>query len=794
MPIPARWFLGWGGPLVRRLASWLWKEVGARDLPRCLVVTPTAHSGRRLREALAGVAGGGLLSPRFSTPDSLFRPGTEAAPKAVLAAAWARVLLEADPSRLVSLVPEASLADRDGTWAMAMADLVLPAVDRLAESALRPHDVARATRAFAELGAGDGEVERWLAIASLEAEVGAILAGLRLLIPAEAKIRRAQSPQLPPGIDRLVFAAVPDPVPLACLAAARLLEAGSVRIDVLVDAPSAMESRFDPWGRPLPGCWQREPIPLPGGNEAITITVDDEAAAKAAVAACAAAASNRIALCVPDTTLLPAMERAFLDAGWPVFDPDGRVAGGSGLLVFLDAQLAVLAAPRPAFESANALLRCPEAAVWLGFPRTHAVVRALDRLHAAALPESLDDALRALEKWAAVPESARNGPRMRRDSSLLLPVFRKLAACAAQSRRDGMVHVLYDSFDALANGKCDDGAGGALLAAVADSLASLALAVEAAPKLGGAALAACWRKSLPDVRAETARPATSLDALGWLESPYEAAPHLVVAGMHHGCVPDGVREDAFLPDSLRAALGLRTQATRDARDAFLFRAMVEARRVGGSVRVVVSKFDGAGEPRKPSALLLLCEPDDLAVRVRHVFPEFHSENAPARPARSRGQWVLSFPRDPDREKEALGVIHPTLVKNYLRCPVRCYLGTVLGMTRYDPDQKELAATDFGSLVHGVLEAFGSEESMRGCADAREIAASSILESAGTPPDPGRMPLNVGRYAQGSTLDPSTENGPIPDGFHVKWPSALRPFQSFSVSAFVSWRSYQEHPT
>ena len=36
----------------------------------------------------------------------------------------------------------------------------------------------------------------------------------------EAKTRRAQSPQLPPAIDRLVFAAVPHPVPLARLAAA----------------------------------------------------------------------------------------------------------------------------------------------------------------------------------------------------------------------------------------------------------------------------------------------------------------------------------------------------------------------------------------------------------------------------------------------------------------------------------------------------------------------------------------------------------------------------------------------
>ena len=721
MSLPVRHFLGWDGPLVRRAAGWLWREIGPHDLRRCLVVAPTAHSARRLREALAEAAGGALLSPLFRTPDFLFRPGPEAAPPAVLAAVWAETLRRADPEILSSLVPEDSLSRRDGPWALAMADLLMPAVERLADSGLRPQNVARATDSFASLGAGDGESERWQAIDRLEAQVSRALDKLGLVTPAEAKIRRAESPELPSGIERVIFASVPDPVPLACRAVERLMESGGVAVDVLVDAPTELEACFDHWGRPLAAYWKSEPIDLPGGDQSITVTVDDESAAREAVAAAAATGSNRLALCVPDATLLPALSRAFLEAGWPVFDPEGMVAGRSGLLVFLDALRSLLTADPPSFDAANALLRCPEAAAWPGVVRSHAVARALDRLHGEGLPESLDDALDLLESWATTPETARDGLRKREDASLLATLLETLDTLADTAQKDGLEAALREVFDGLATNGCDDGADGALLETVSDSLDALALAARAAPRLGASALAECWIRSLPDVRSGSRRTEATLDALGWLESPYEEAEHLVVAGMHHGSVPDGVREDAFLPDGLRAALGLRSQETRDCRDAFLFRAMVEARRKSGSVRIMVSKFDGAGEPRKPSGLLMLCREAELARRVLHVFQEHRSDDQKPRPPRSRGPWKLSLARDPVREARELSVVHPTLVKNYLRCPTRFYLTVVLGMERYDPETKELAATDFGSLVHIVLEEFGRDEGMRDCAQAATIA-------------------------------------------------------------------------
>ena len=61
--------------------------------------------------------------------------------------------------------------------------------------------------------------------------------------------------------------------------------------------------------------------------------------------------------------------------------------------------------------------------------------------------------------------------------------------------------------------------------------------------------------------------AEARDLQGWLELPWEDAPHLVVAGMNDGFVPDSLQGHAYLPDGARRLLGLRHNETRHARDA-----------------------------------------------------------------------------------------------------------------------------------------------------------------------------------------------------------------------------------
>ena len=78
-----------------------------------------------------------------------------------------------------------------------------------------------------------------------------------------------------------------------------------------------------------------------------------------------------------------------------------------------------------------------------------------------------------------------------------------------------------------------------------------------------------------------ARPAGAIDLLGWLELLWEDAPHLVVTGLNDGRLPETVAGDPFLPEALRARLGLKTNEARFARDAYLLAALTACRTGAG---------------------------------------------------------------------------------------------------------------------------------------------------------------------------------------------------------------------
>ena len=79
-------------------------------------------------------------------------------------------------------------------------------------------------------------------------------------------------------------------------------------------------------------------------------------------------------------------------------------------------------------------------------------------------------------------------------------------------------------------------------------------------------------ESVRSARVSSERGDTVLDLQGWLEISYDPADHLILAGMHEECVPEGTADDVFLPDSLRDQLGLRDMRARFARDAFILHA------------------------------------------------------------------------------------------------------------------------------------------------------------------------------------------------------------------------------
>jgi ATP-dependent helicase/nuclease subunit B len=209
-------------------------------------------------------------------------------------------------------------------------------------------------------------------------------------------------------------------------------------------------------------------------------------------------------------------------------------------------------------------------------------------------------------------------------------------------------------------------------------------------------------------RVATEKPPGAIELQGWLELAWEDAPHLIVAGMNDGRVPEAVVGDAFLPESLRERLGLKTNAARLARDTYLLQVLAAARREGGRFEVVLARVSAAGEPLRPSRLLLHGPEAELPQRVAQLFRRV--EAARPNPAWHRA-WKLAVPRRPPP-----GQVPVTGLRSWLACPFRFYLRHVLRMEAVDPYKSELDAFDFGTLCHAALEAMGREEALRGCTD------------------------------------------------------------------------------
>ncbi len=119
--------------------------------------------------------------------------------------------------------------------------------------------------------------------------------------------------------------------------------------------------------------------------------------------------------------------------------------------------------------------------------------------------------------------------------------------------------------------------------------------------------------ALPD---ETQGP--SIEMLGFLELAQDDAPNLILTGVNEGHIPSSRNADAFLPDSVRAALSMRDNAHRYARDLFQLSCILQSR---PNVALLTARASDEGDPLSPSRLLLACNDDTVIRRVRAFFDD-----------------------------------------------------------------------------------------------------------------------------------------------------------------------------
>jgi ATP-dependent helicase/nuclease subunit B len=706
---PRRHFLPWDRPLLPQAVSYLagsWAGGQPLDLARTLVVVPTRQSGRRLREALAefaGRKGSAAFPPRVVTPEALIVPtnSPERATRIDNLVAWTQVFRTVELTRFREVFPLDPPA-RNFTWALRLAEQFSRLQSTLAAAALRISDVApRLDNAFPEY-------ERWVQLGQLEQVQCEVLR--RVALASLYAGKPESTPLWMAGIERIVLLGTPDPLAAAISAFERI--AGNVAIEVLVHASEGDAAAFDGWGRPLPSAWKQPQLLLPDFEQRVHLCADPAAQAQwvatlartyaaratAKVTDAVNSVDGLLAIGVGGMEILPLLEGELARARIAAFNPEGRSRRSTGLYYLLSAIADV--ARDPSIDAVATLVRCPDFLDYLVARcpqvRTAQLLADLDKLQQGHLPADLAGA------------SAQAGERMREVLGVVTEIRSILTRTNFPENVVTALATVYRSRDIEADSPTD--------AQFADAASAwmdvVRQCARTAARFPSIAANDGWELALRvygDSRLAEDKPAGAVDLQGWLELLFEDVPHLVVAGFNDGTVPEAVTEDAFLPDSLRARLGLKTNAARFARDAYVLSAIAASRKENGRLDLLFGKVSAAGDPLRPSRLLLQCSDEELPKRVAFLF-------RPADSAGSHLPWTRAW-RLQAEPAAAPSQVAVTALRRWLECPFRFYLKYVRRMETVDAAKSEMDAFDFGTLCHTALEAMSRERGLRDCQDA-----------------------------------------------------------------------------
>ncbi|MEI8293858.1 MAG: PD-(D/E)XK nuclease family protein [bacterium] len=642
----------------------------SQDLRRVEVWIPTAGAGRRIRRFLARK---GVLSPHFTQPMRALLPdGLRLAERFEREGAWAKVLAGADVEFLQPLFSDAKLETVGARFKSG--GVLCELCDLLAEAGWSPAH-ARLREVCAE------DSERWSVLGGLYERYRAVLDEHGLTDPNEARFAEMASPRRAAGLTRLVIACIPD-LPFAAQRYAEALEKRGVRIEVLAWLPGELSGGFDAWGRPESEDWKGCRMVLDSRQIRVSGSAEDEAR-WAVDFAVSAKKPGDYAVVLADPKLGSPFRSEVESRRGRAFLPEG------GRLDLSEA--GVLALEWQRFQSSGDLRVLRRL---LELPRFSRMLRGDSPLktdHALAvcdylIGEAVLSDLSQAEAFAGVEfDEKLDKSKCRASVRAFVGLVKSLLS---ESTPDLLAKAWRSGGDGLE---------------VAQKVGGLYKAVSLSPlyRNGEAGLDVAFFRALKAEPVFEVSEPGDVELSGWLEAPWLDAARLALCGCVEGCLPSSVNGHPFLPDSKRRALGLVDNASRFARDAYLFQCLLLTR-PATEFRVSLSRFDAEGSPAWPSNLLLRCDEEALPARALELFKEL-----PGGGTRSQRQnnWKWTLPENLRRKVDK---ISPTDFSEYLTCPFRYYFKKVQWLDSFKPDAREMDARRFGSLVHEALERFGQE--------------------------------------------------------------------------------------
>ncbi len=718
-------FLGWHRPALQLAASILadrYAADGELRMSAATVAVPGGRAGRRLKELLleeAGNRGLRLLPPMITTvgqlPELLYAPPFPLAGDALCRRVWMRSLRDLSAGRRERLFPAPPAAADVRGW-VTLSRVLERLHTEVAAGGHRFDDVA----ACCTGGFLFCDQERWQVLDELQRDYEARLRSLGFVDRELARMDALRSGELRLDVPLWLLGVAEMP---ALLRAMLLGAQGSGGIDVLVHAPESEREGFDELGSVRPARWLEREIPLDEARLAVRDRPADQAreAIRVLGEQPGRFSADEITIGVADPELTPFLAGALGDAGVPVRDAAGTPLGRTAPFRFLEAVADHLGG---GFGELAALVRHPDVEHWLNSsasggewdePEPPEWLPALDQHHGDHLPARFD---------APGAEGSGGGTVGMLCALLDGELLRELQGSRPSAEWcEAIVELLIRLYETRALDAGD--AHYRRCIAACREIADAAAAIQRLPARVDepCAPADAIALLLDEAMAATIPPeadAAAVDMLGWLELHLDDAPLCIITGFNEPFLPVSVSAHAFLPNALRAGLGLADNERRYARDAYQLTAILESR---AHVRLIAGRRTAAGDPLRPSRLMLAVNGPALAERVQRFYAR-NGEAAASVPLAANAPGAASsgfrLPPEPVLEGRAgTESISITAFRSLLGNPYGYALEKVVGRSTPDDAARELDGAQFGDLAHQVLKDFGRSESVRS-SDAAQI--------------------------------------------------------------------------
>lgn len=695
-------YLGWEKKAVDAVADKLLERGKVWD--HLLLVVPTRESGNFLLDRLAEKAGA-VMPPLIATTEMLLRASCEDNEylEDLELWAWATVLCsEGDLEPLVRILPE----HRSFQWGIGLAETIIKTQRELAECNFDFNKLLD----YPSLPLA--ERLRWKVLSRLKQSVDRLLGERGVCSLTDCYLKGFDN-LLPEHIQEVVLACVPDPIPLVMNKLSELDGMGIISCECWVHAPETIKT--DRWGRPLAEQWasgstDRPEFDMPDFEQVVRIYENPEKMAQGIVRFFEKhkAIAGNSAIGITDDSMIPPVEYAVENGGWPVYLTVGYGASGMGLVKLMGQIRDVMEKPF-LWNRWDFLCRSGIVSAALGVEGFHGFVCTLDRAMERYMPDSTEFMQKVLKSGNLEDRAA-------------FDQFEKIYAWVSLWTDGSIGMMAMDLVERLRS----NGWGGPYQDVLLNDVYNVAQRLQRLEAGGNGlkaadALVLLCRMSL-QLKVYANRDEKVVNMEHWLDLSYDSADCVVLAGMHEGYVPDNKVEDSLLPEGLKKGLKIRSRADRFARDAFLFAGMVESRRKDGVTGIFISRHDSSGNPCIPSSLLFLCNNRDLPGRVKFLFDEADGQELSPAVLKDESGWEWSI----NGKQESWDVVSPSQLKSFLYCPVRFWLEKIGGFRRLD---LSVSSAKAGNAVHYCAELLGPGGEFEGehSLDALKLALVEKLE-------------------------------------------------------------------